>query len=238
MAPEAVDRGASAGGRGARRGAGDRRGGLPVRAQAPPGVLRLALLPQWVDPAAPGGRLCESRPCERPSKAASSTGPSSPGNAGSSSARRSFRSRSASCPSPRQLRSVAAGGSTLGAVRPPTGRAAWTEVEVGRSGAGADDVLLLEIGGERNTVTQVLETLLVADPARGLVEVPLARPALHHRRRRAGRRGPLRAAPPSRDGPAVPRGGRDGPPRRPEPAVGRARRRSDGERPRRHRAAR
>ena len=66
----------------------------------------------------------------------------------------------------------------LGAVRAPAGRAAWTEVEITRSSSGADDVLILEIGGERNTVTQVLETLLVAEPGRALAEVPLARPAL------------------------------------------------------------
>jgi hypothetical protein len=66
----------------------------------------------------------------------------------------------------------------LAAVRSPAGGAAWTEVAISRTGPAADDVLLLEIGGERNTVTQVLETLLVADPSRGLVEVPLARPAL------------------------------------------------------------
>jgi hypothetical protein len=64
-------------------------------------------------------------------------------------------------------------------VRPPAGAAAWTEIEVVRAApAGTDDVLVLEIGGERNTVSQVLETLLVAQPGRGLVEVPLARTAL------------------------------------------------------------
>jgi hypothetical protein len=67
---------------------------------------------------------------------------------------------------------------TLVGVRPPQGRAAWTEVEVSRAQPSAADVFLLEIGGERNTITQVLETLIVADPARGLVELPLARPAL------------------------------------------------------------
>jgi hypothetical protein len=51
-------------------------------------------------------------------------------------------------------------------------------VEIGRPEPRADDVLVLEIGSERNTVTQVLETLLVDVPARGLVELPLARPAL------------------------------------------------------------
>ncbi len=64
------------------------------------------------------------------------------------------------------------------AVRPPAGRAAWTEIEVSPASAGPDDVLLLEIGGERNTITQVLETLMLAEPGRPLVTVPLARPAL------------------------------------------------------------
>ena len=63
-------------------------------------------------------------------------------------------------------------------VRPPTGRAAWTEIEVQRATVSPDDVLLLEIGGERNTITQVLETLLIAEPGRPLAEIPLARPAL------------------------------------------------------------
>ncbi len=39
-------------------------------------------------------------------------------------------------------------------------------------------MLLLEIGGERNTITQVLETLLIAEPGRPLAEMPLARAAL------------------------------------------------------------
>jgi hypothetical protein len=67
---------------------------------------------------------------------------------------------------------------TLGAVRPPTGRAAWTEVEITRSSTGPDDVLVLEIGGERNTENQVLETFRVAEPGGSLVDVPLARSAL------------------------------------------------------------
>lgn len=64
------------------------------------------------------------------------------------------------------------------AVRPPLGRAAWTEVEVRRGSAGADDVLLLELGGERNSVAQVLETLLVAEPEGRFAERPLARTAV------------------------------------------------------------
>jgi hypothetical protein len=67
---------------------------------------------------------------------------------------------------------------TLSAVRPPAGAAAWTEVELTRASTGSDDVALLEIGGELNTVTQVLATLLVAGSGRDLVEVPLALRAL------------------------------------------------------------
>jgi hypothetical protein len=67
---------------------------------------------------------------------------------------------------------------SLVGIRPPAGRAAWTEVEVSRTAPRADDVLLVEIGGERNTMTQVLETLLVTGLGPGLVEVPLARRAL------------------------------------------------------------
>lgn len=67
----------------------------------------------------------------------------------------------------------------LVAVRPPAGRAAWTEVEVRRSAPAADDILVLEIGGERNTVMQVLETLLLArGPGSRLEEVPLVPIAL------------------------------------------------------------
>ena len=154
-------------------------GGLPAsRAQAPSGVLRLAFLPQWAilqhrgagGSVSPGlGTAVESGVVDRTVFVW----------------QRGVIQRQSLVPKPIRLvpepEAVALGGRgrfDLGTVRPPTGQAAWTEIEVGRSGAGADDVLVLEIGGERNTVTQVLETLLVADPARGLVEVPLARPAL------------------------------------------------------------
>jgi hypothetical protein len=66
----------------------------------------------------------------------------------------------------------------LGAVRPPRARAAWTEVEIRRASAASGDVLLLEVGGELNTVAQVLETLVLVDAAGRLVELPLARSAL------------------------------------------------------------
>lgn len=66
----------------------------------------------------------------------------------------------------------------LTAVRSPTGRTAWTEVEVALPSSGEADMLVLEIGGERNTMTQVLETVLLAEPGRGWVVVPLVRSAL------------------------------------------------------------
>ncbi len=63
----------------------------------------------------------------------------------------------------------------LGAVRPPTGRAAWTEVDVVAGTGDPADVLLLEIGGEIGTITQVLGTLAVAPGPGGLPELPLRR---------------------------------------------------------------
>jgi len=68
----------------------------------------------------------------------------------------------------------------LAMARPPAGRGAWTEIEVRRPEPAPDDVLMLEIGGERNTVTQVLETLLLRTLRTGtrLEELPLAVPSL------------------------------------------------------------
>ncbi len=63
-------------------------------------------------------------------------------------------------------------------VVPPSATAAWTTVEVAPQSGQPGDVLVLEVGGELNTITQVLETLLVLTPARGLEELPLARRAL------------------------------------------------------------
>ena len=123
-------------------------------------------------------------------------------------------------------------------VRPSTGRAAWTEIEVHQSSPSADDVLLLEIGGERNTITQVLETLLIAEPGRPLAEIPLARPALV-----AGAGVPVVAS--TFDAPLPPAmaqrfrpGSRSGPPGRPPPALGRAERGPDVQRACRYRAVR
>lgn len=66
----------------------------------------------------------------------------------------------------------------LVAVRPPRGRAAWTELEVTPRIGQPDDVLVLEVGGELNTVTQVLETLLVVPPGDAPRQLGLARRAL------------------------------------------------------------
>jgi hypothetical protein len=146
--------------------------------QASPGVLQLALLPQWAiqQHRGVGGGLSpalreavEGGVVDRTVFAW----------------QRGRIQRQALVPKPIRVVSgseaVALGGRgrfDLAAVRLPAGRAAWIEVEVTRPAPRADDVLVLEIGGERNTVTQVLETLLVAEPGRGLVEVPLARTAL------------------------------------------------------------
>ncbi len=63
-------------------------------------------------------------------------------------------------------------------VRPPSGPAAWTEVELRPRRPAASDIAVLEVGGELNTVTQVLATLLVV-PADGAVrELPLVPRAL------------------------------------------------------------
>src|SRR5262245_54641414 len=149
----------------------------PARAQAAPGVVRLALLPQWVFLQHRGGaanpalrEAIESGVVDRTVFAW----------------QRGVIQRQVLVSKPIRLvpdpDASALGGRgqfVLGAVRPPTGRAAWTEVEITRSSRESDDdVLVLEIGGERNTLTQVLETILLAEPGRGLVGVPLGRSSL------------------------------------------------------------
>jgi hypothetical protein len=150
----------------------------PGRAQAPPGVIRLALLSQWViqQHRATGTAL---NPALREAIDGGVV------DRTVFAWQRGVIQRQALVSKPIRLvpeaESSALGGRgrfALGAVRAPAGRAAWTEVEVSRSTTGADDVLLLEVGGERNTVTQVLESLFVAEPSRPLVELPLARAAL------------------------------------------------------------
>jgi hypothetical protein len=61
----------------------------------------------------------------------------------------------------------------LGPVRPPAGSAAWTEVEVRPRSAGAGDVLVLEVGGELNTITQVLNALFLQSSDGGFQELRL-----------------------------------------------------------------
>jgi hypothetical protein len=61
----------------------------------------------------------------------------------------------------------------LGTVRPPSGTAAWTEVEVRPRSAGDADVLVLEVGGELNTITQVLDTLFLVSGGGGFQELRL-----------------------------------------------------------------
>jgi hypothetical protein len=144
---------------------------LPTRAQAPPRVVRVALLPQWViqqHRALPVlADAIENGVVDRTVFAW----------------QRGVIQRQVLVPKPiRVVPDAAALGARgrfdLVAVRPPAGKSAWTEIEVAQPSPGAEDVLLLEIGGERNTITQVLETLLLAQSDRSLVEIPLARPGL------------------------------------------------------------
>ncbi|MGH2651031.1 MAG: hypothetical protein ACRDHK_07470 [Actinomycetota bacterium] len=66
----------------------------------------------------------------------------------------------------------------LASVRPPSGPAAWTEIEVAARTARPDDILVLELGGELNTLRQVLDTVFVASAHGSLAELGLARRAL------------------------------------------------------------
>jgi hypothetical protein len=64
------------------------------------------------------------------------------------------------------------------AVRPPTGAAAWTEVDVAPRGDRPDEVLVLEVGGELTTFGQVLDAILVEEPGGRLAELPVEPVAL------------------------------------------------------------
>ena len=66
------------------------------------------------------------------------------------------------------------GAFQLAGVVPPSGSAAWTTVQVVPQTAQPDDVLVLQVGGELNTIRQVLETLLVAPPDGSMQELSLA----------------------------------------------------------------
>jgi hypothetical protein len=64
----------------------------------------------------------------------------------------------------------------LVAVRPPAGPAAWTEVDIAPRSGRPDDVLILEIGGELSTISQVLDAIFVLDG--GVSELSLSPTAL------------------------------------------------------------
>jgi hypothetical protein len=70
------------------------------------------------------------------------------------------------------------GAFELGEVRPPRGRAAWTEIEVRPRSAAPDGVLVLEVGGEIYTIRQVLASLFVVPSAGEPRELRLVQPAL------------------------------------------------------------
>jgi hypothetical protein len=58
------------------------------------------------------------------------------------------------------------------AVRAPAAPAAWTEVDVLPRTGRPDDVCVLEVGGELNTIHQVLARLYVAAPGRSIFSRP------------------------------------------------------------------
>lgn len=66
----------------------------------------------------------------------------------------------------------------LAGVRAPGGAAGWTEVDVRPRSGQAGDVLVLEVGGELNTITQVLESLFLVPPDGPIQELGLARRAI------------------------------------------------------------
>jgi len=164
-------------------------GGLVVLAGAPPpaaapspATLRLALLSQWtVDQHRAGWGAAAGQPMRPDFSAALRDGVSD---------RAVFRwqhgaiQRGSLVLKPIRVVSgaeaAALGGRgtfELGAVRLPRGRAAWTEVDVTPGSAGLDDVPVLEVGGEINTIRQVLASLFVVGGASPLEELRLVRPA-------------------------------------------------------------
>ena len=67
----------------------------------------------------------------------------------------------------------------LAAVRVPGGLAAWTEIDVVPVSGAAEDVRVLEVGGEIDTVRQVLASRVVRQAGQTPEEWPLATPAFH-----------------------------------------------------------
>jgi hypothetical protein len=63
----------------------------------------------------------------------------------------------------------------LGAVRPPSGRTAWTEVDVLPRTGQPEDLLVLEVGGDINVMTQLVGAVVLAPPDGSIDEVPLTR---------------------------------------------------------------
>jgi hypothetical protein len=150
---------------------------MAVWAQPPPFVLRIALLPQWTLNQHRTGR--EASPALRDALEGGVV------DRTVFAWQRGLIPRSALVAKPIRVVSdeeaSALGGHgqfEVTALRAPAGRTAWTEVEIASRSGQPEDVLVLEVGGERNTVVQVLETLLVQTPDGRLVAQPLARPAL------------------------------------------------------------
>jgi hypothetical protein len=154
-------------------------GSTPGAAQPAPATIRVALLPAWVTaqhhlgsiagPAAPELRAAlDSGVVEGPVFAWD----------------RGRIARWMLVPKPIRVldgpEAAALGGRgrfELVAVRPPEGASAWNTVQVTPRTAQPDDVLVLEIGGDIQSVHQVLTALAVATPE-GVREIGLAPRAL------------------------------------------------------------
>jgi hypothetical protein len=150
----------------------------PARAQAPPATLRLALLPQWViqQHRSAGGAFS---PALRDALEGGVVDRTVYSWQHGVIQRQSLVAKPIrALPEAEAAPLGGRGAFEAVAIRPPAGPAAWTEVDVVRRSSAPDDVLVLEVGGERNTIGQVLETLLVAQPDGRLADLPLARVAL------------------------------------------------------------
>jgi hypothetical protein len=152
--------------------------GLPAAAQTL--TLRAALLPQWV--------VNQYRQPGRDAAAATELRAALDGGVVDRTVfawQRGFIPRHALVAKPVRVltgpEAAALGGRgvfRLSAVQPPGGRGAWTDVAVTPETGQSDGVLILEIGGELSTETQVLESLFLAPPDRPLEALPLVRVAL------------------------------------------------------------
>lgn len=157
--------------------------GRPLVAESPPDGVRIALLSQWTVIQHRGGARLGGRPALLPAfRQALDTGVT---DRVVFAWQRGVIPRSALVSKPIRVLSgpEAAGLGGRGefelvGLRTPQGAAAWTTLEVVARTGQAQDVLVLELGGELNTAHQVLETLLVLPPAGELEELALARRAL------------------------------------------------------------